>query len=624
MNAQAQTTSPVSTIQCCKESLPPQSWDEGGVCCGDGEWHADRGDGGTTCSDFNLQASKACVVPPASPTDGCRAPTEVYDGVSCESCCDQNMDDCIEHSGDEWYNSVRFLPNADCPTACPRCASCSIRAEENLKALAVPPQCNPADCADMNIGIDPCFARDSCECFCETANNLLENCPQITPDWLVLEVDQCANKECGEVCENPCPAGAMCPTVIYYCQQDGSCGMNAAPECPDKESSGKKIVLSAGEVCCDYPGNSLELCSSTCGDGLECVFYGQQIGAPTCEISGEVMDTVHWTLKGPWELKAIQGEYDTLLAVFAQMLSVPPFSTFLMIQRVDGIVEIVYTLVANTQTTELLNDPDFKFRFEQNIAQENPDLARSMFINESDVVAMFVLEGIWDIGAVEEQQEILRSYFSFVLGMNPDMVETEITSGEGKMTEIIYKAKGNAMQIDPLYDGAKFSSDLKTYISDTNPGLARILHIHAKCPQEEPSEMHMCVGSLRCDYGEQCCCGSCIPKITYMCYGGLWAAMKNDDCLLADCTEFPEATGLKLNTPREETPVPLTQQTNHESNNLNATHVAIIVASAVVLGIFAGLLMHWLNCFSVKQGSNDHNTDVYHDISLGTKITNMA
>eukprot|EP00493_Phyllostaurus_siculus_P025673 UN26018 len=39
----------------------------------------------------------------------------------------------------------------------------------------------------MNIGIDPCFSRGSCECFCETANHLLEVCPQIKPDWLQLE-----------------------------------------------------------------------------------------------------------------------------------------------------------------------------------------------------------------------------------------------------------------------------------------------------------------------------------------------------------------------------------------------------------------------------------------------------
>jgi len=739
LNAQAQIVSTDATAQCCKESLP-DSWFEGGVCCADGEWHPDRGDGKTQCSDFNLEDSAACNLPPSSPTDGCRAPTEFYDGVACESCCDQNMADCIEHSGEEWYNSVRFLPNIDCPSACPRCASCSIRNEDRLKGLTVPPSCNPFDCSSMDIGIDPCFARDSCECFCETANHLLEVCPQIKPDWLQpeafegklacgadnffsleqiqsddftpsfnnvymvipksgfevkditsqwsnkegvtfnllnslnmysfktedrsiiamilkdestesIECDQqvhiddpisqdqnvdgsqditvdtsstaadlCANKVCGDVCD-PCPPGIICDAAMHYCQPDGSCGMNAAPECPDKTqettSSATKTVLAEGDNCCDYPGNSIEFCSSTCGEGLECVFYGEEIGAPICKNSGEVMDFVHWTVSGPWDLKAIQGEYDTLLQVFTQMLQVPLFSTSLMIKRVDGIVEVGYTLLANNQITAQLDDPDFRFRFDQNIAQANPDLASSMFINESDVVAMFVLEGIWDIDAVEEHQEDLLSHFSIVLGMDPDMVEEEITSGKGKTTELIYKVKGTPMQIAPLYDGAKFSEDFKYHILTTNPALARIMHIHSQCPRQEPIDGHMCIGSLRCEYGEQCCCGACFAEVTYACYGGRWTAMQNQcDCLSSEFSEFSEANGLQLKNPE-----PLTQQPENETKKFNVTHLAIIVTCAVVLGIFAGLLMHWISN-NLKEAPKDHMTNVYQDISLDIK--NMA
>ena len=93
-------------------------------------------------------------------------------------------------------------------------------------------------------------------------------------------------------------------------------------------------------------------------------------------------------------------------------------------------------------------------------------------------MAMFVLEGIWDIDAVEEHQEDLLSHFSIVLGMDPDMVEEEITSGKGKTTELIYKVKGTPMQIAPLYDGAKFSEDFKYHILTTNPALARVTNIY--------------------------------------------------------------------------------------------------------------------------------------------------
>merc|ERR1719397_1687134 len=51
---------PSSEIQCCEEDIP-QGWFEGGVCCGDGEWYTDRGDGSTTCGDFGLSSSARCA-----------------------------------------------------------------------------------------------------------------------------------------------------------------------------------------------------------------------------------------------------------------------------------------------------------------------------------------------------------------------------------------------------------------------------------------------------------------------------------------------------------------------------------------------------------------------------------
>jgi len=46
-------------IKCCKKDIP-QGWDEGGICCSDGGWHADVGDGSTTCEEFGLEDSAQC------------------------------------------------------------------------------------------------------------------------------------------------------------------------------------------------------------------------------------------------------------------------------------------------------------------------------------------------------------------------------------------------------------------------------------------------------------------------------------------------------------------------------------------------------------------------------------
>merc|ERR1719397_950449 len=51
---------PTDEIKCCPKDVP-QGWDEGGVCCSDGSWHADIGDGSTTCGDFGLSSSARCA-----------------------------------------------------------------------------------------------------------------------------------------------------------------------------------------------------------------------------------------------------------------------------------------------------------------------------------------------------------------------------------------------------------------------------------------------------------------------------------------------------------------------------------------------------------------------------------
>lgn len=48
-------------------------------------------------------------------------------------------------------------------------------------------------------------------------------------------VDKACTKEggslaCGAACPSGC-TGEYCPAVMHYCQGDGSCGTNAAPEC---------------------------------------------------------------------------------------------------------------------------------------------------------------------------------------------------------------------------------------------------------------------------------------------------------------------------------------------------------------------------------------------------------
>merc|ERR1712038_749938 len=47
---------------------------------------------------------------------------------------------------------------------------------------------------------------------------------------------ECARKKCGSMCNTPCPPGMTCPTVMGYCQPDGSCTNNAEPSCTEAQA----------------------------------------------------------------------------------------------------------------------------------------------------------------------------------------------------------------------------------------------------------------------------------------------------------------------------------------------------------------------------------------------------
>lgn len=118
----------------------------------------------------------------ADPTAGCRAPGE----PGCSECCEQSPSTsgestCVRYSSQagwsDWYNVSR-LDGATCASTCARCAQCTLREEQELRALVRPTGC---DCSTTDIGIDPCIAPDSCECYCERYLSGIRNCPQLVP-----------------------------------------------------------------------------------------------------------------------------------------------------------------------------------------------------------------------------------------------------------------------------------------------------------------------------------------------------------------------------------------------------------------------------------------------------------
>jgi hypothetical protein len=113
-------------------------------------------------------------------TTGCRGPEQ----EGCAECCEPTTDaggeqSCARKSatsGSDWYNSIESLGAGACPSDCEACAQCSFRDEEQLAEMETRPDCA---CDTIVIGIDPCFAPMSCECYCQTYNSLAEACPHL-------------------------------------------------------------------------------------------------------------------------------------------------------------------------------------------------------------------------------------------------------------------------------------------------------------------------------------------------------------------------------------------------------------------------------------------------------------
>lgn len=685
----------------------------GWMCCSDGRWHADRGHGGSICADLNFEDSEPCEIPnlPAkSPVDGCRDPRIPYNDVSCDVCCDQNLKDCLEYSGEEWYNSIEYFYSQDCPDACPKCASCFTRDEENLKALVPPEGCNPIHCEDMDIGIDPCFARGSCECFCETANELMAKCPQVDPSWIQsppilipandlpstkpIDTSEAAEISAEIIVNDEVPSTSAPESIVGCSERDriALMGMSPPAQCNPQDCATMDIGIDpcfgigSCECFCDQANNLMQRCPD-----VEPSWGMQSSDAPKPTDTEKPKDTVKstdkpidisdiiatdtFTISGPFNLEDIEGEKDSLLQIYSRTLQVAPFTTVLSVSRVQGIVQIQFTTTAFPKALQRLHTDEFKIQLNANILSSNKDLARSLFIHETDVVGYFAMEGFWELSRVQKFQEDLRMIFASTLKVDPDSVEEEV-SKEGKVVQVLYEVKGNPLQLAPLYNPALFSQNLNTHIAAVNPVLAHTLRLMV-CPPQAPESGTSCQGNMKCMYGEECCCGSCFPSVTLTCDMGQWYSMFSEACMTPPCSPFgkpklkapfggpglefpqiePEFPQIEPEFPQIEPGFPQIQpefpqvqpgfsqiqqefpqiepqypqiasspglkkkapQEQTVQKELNYTQIALVLTFSVILGIMSAVLVHCL-CTKRKTAMSEQTDDLYHEISLDTDV----
>ncbi len=113
----------------------------------------------------------ACTAVAEAAKVGCRSSDE----PGCQTCCVPSATGCDVRAqpcnGGYCSNSSM----AQCPQGCAPCAPCSKASEEGLcRALPIVMSC---DCDHIDVGIDPCFAPDSCNCKCAGYKAARAACP---------------------------------------------------------------------------------------------------------------------------------------------------------------------------------------------------------------------------------------------------------------------------------------------------------------------------------------------------------------------------------------------------------------------------------------------------------------
>lgn len=135
----------------------------------------------------NARALRCSVTPPEDPLPACPATSTPPRHVSLQGCRSPGQAGCAvctnfsagwpsyrsAQPGSDYYNAVWPLQPAACAPNCPSCASCTLHDEQELKQKRRR-ECEPCP---ANVGIDPCFGGNTCDCYCSQFKYLASICP---------------------------------------------------------------------------------------------------------------------------------------------------------------------------------------------------------------------------------------------------------------------------------------------------------------------------------------------------------------------------------------------------------------------------------------------------------------
>jgi len=391
------------------------------------------------------------------------------------------------------------------------------------------------------------------------------------------------------------------------------------------------------------PGRGDNYCNQcSCNDGAfmctEMFCMRKVIPAkPSARVANSVTS---WTLTGPFDITIVQKYIEDFEEIFADTLQVDKsFIENVTATPVGLDTQITVNAFLTSMQAKFTDTPEFKSMLRSNIESTADDLAKGMGYEIS--AENFILQGPWNVNAVESYQFELQRQFAQALGVPQNLVDVEITEDDF-MTKIDFTAKDEGGKLTPLSNPILFQQTLENQIKKSNPALAAVLGYTPSqnivdsiepaiatisqdsiCPASQPTQ-GACSGSLRCEYGQLCCCGKCHPATIAECRNGEWINHFTDECMVQPClrpnvdspdsADKPDQPGVidKADTPdsvdKPDRPGLLlsSKSINTFDNNLPLVG---IVALGFLLGMAFAKGVHYI-CHK-KQVANE---DVYTDL----------
>merc|ERR1719285_185080 len=267
--------------------------------------------------------------------------------------------------------------------------------------------------------------------------------------------------------------------------------------------------------------------------------------------AGVADSTTSWTLTGPFDLSVVQKYLEDFEEIFADTLRVDKSSIQSVTATPMGTdTQIAVNAFLNPMQAKFIDTPEFKSMLRSNIESTADDLAKGM--GYEITAGNFILQGPWNVNAVESYQFELQRQFAQALGVPQNLVDVEITEDDF-MTKIDFTAKDEGGKLTPLSNPILFQQTLENQIKKSNPALAAVLGYTPSqnivdsiepaiatisqdsiCPVSQPTQ-GACSGSLRCEYGQLCCCGKCHPSMIAECRNGEWISHFTDACMVQPC-----------------------------------------------------------------------------------------